>query len=429
MMRKPGMMSFGAVAVVGLATLTPLGAQEVIDIPGEDRRLGADFEEVFRIGSMDGDAWETFGEIAGTAFDEAGNLYLLDRQASRITMVDREGNFVREIGQAGEGPGEFRSALAFTAMRDGRLVVADLGHRAYHLFDAGGEFDRMVGMGGGGTIRIGDLAADPSGEAVISGGGGTVIAMRGGPGAGPTTPETRPIDRVSLSGDEVDVTVIAEGWRPARPDNPQTLEGGGMSFRMSMAGPRTFEPNLLVGALPNGGVVFSDSSAYALKVAGPQGGVSRILRRPFHPRPVTERMQEAEKERRLSELEAGEGPQMRVMVGGPGGGGAQPVSQDAIREMMSGQIDQMQFYEELPVLMGVETSWTGKIWAQRRGDQPTDLGPIDVLTAEGQYMGTFETGVTEIPDSFGPDGLAAYIETDEFDVPTIVVRRLPPVLN
>ncbi len=44
-------------------------------------------------------------------------------------------------------------------------------------------------------------------------------------------------------------------------------------------------------------------------------------------------------------------------------------------------------------------------------------------------MGTFATGVTEIPGAFGPDGLAAYIETDDFDVPTIVVRRLPPVLN
>ena len=54
---------------------------------------------------------------------------------------------------------------------------------------------------------------------------------------------------------------------------------------------------------------------------------------------------------------------------------------------------------------------------------------FDVLTTQGQYMGTFATGVTEMPSSFGPDGLAAYIEMDEFDVPSVVVRRLPPVLN
>ena len=29
-------------------------------------------------------------------------------------------------------------------------------------------------------------------------------------------------------------------------------------------------------------------------------------------------------------------------------------------------------------------------------------------------------------DEFGPDGLVVFIEKDEFDVPVIVVKRLPP---
>ena len=49
--------------------------------------------------------------------------------------------------------------------------------------------------------------------------------------------------------------------------------------------------------------MFSDSSAYALKVVGPEGDMSRVLRRPFEPRPVTERMQEDERERRAHEGE------------------------------------------------------------------------------------------------------------------------------
>ena len=52
-------------------------------------------------------------------------------------------------------------------------------------------------------------------------------------------------------------------------------------------------------------------------------------------------------------------------------------------------------------------------------------GHIDVLTAEGEYVGTYATGATEMPDAFGPDGLAAFIELDEFDVARMVVRRLP----
>lgn len=97
------------VAAAALLVMTPVAGQEVVELLGEDRRLGADFEEVFRIGSFDGDTWETFGEIGGAAFDARGNLYVVDRQASRITVVDRDGAFVREIGQMGEGPGEFRS--------------------------------------------------------------------------------------------------------------------------------------------------------------------------------------------------------------------------------------------------------------------------------------------------------------------------------
>ena len=412
------------------AAVRPLAGQEVIDLPGDDRALTADFEEVFRIGSLDGDEWETFGEIAEVAFDGAGNLYVLDRQASRITMVDRQGRFVREIGQQGEGPGEFRMPMSLAVMRDGRLVVADIGHRAYQLFSADGTFERMVSMGGDeGFMQMGAIAPDPSGSAVIAGGGGGVVMSRTGPGEQPALPTTRPVERVSLTGDRAQPTTIAEGWMPPRGDPPTTLEGGGMRFQMSVAGPRTFEPALLVGALPDGGVAFADSTTYAVKVAGGEGGVRRVLRRPFRPRPVDERMQEAEKERRLAELEAGEGPQMRVMVQGPGGGGAQAVSQDAIREMMRGQIEQMRFYPELPVLRGLRTSWTGRIWAQRRGEQPTEPGPIDVLTAQGSYVGTLASESTAMPDAFGPDGFAAFVEEDDLGVPLIVVRRLPATIN
>ncbi len=422
-------------AMSSLSSLSPMGpvspvaAQQVIELTGEDRTLSADYEEVYRVGSFDGDVWETFGEIAGTAFDANGNLYIFDRQASRIAVVDPDGNFVREFGSPGEGPGELRMALGFTVMRDGTTVVLDVGHQSYQLFDADGKFERMVRMGGGG-MRMGGMVPDPSGDAIIVGGGGGFMTMEAGRGASaPAPPQTRPIERASLAGDDVETETIAEAWLPPRNERPQTLEGGGMRFQMSMAGPRTFEPGLFVGGLPNGGVAFSDSSAYTVKIAGPDGGVSQILRRPFRPLAVTDRIENAEKARRLEELVAGEGPQVRMRMIGPGGGAAQEVNQDAIKEMMKGQIEQMQFFPEVPVIRGLKTTWSGKIWVQRRGEEPMSDGPIDVLNTEGQYVGSYPTGEMEMPSSFGPDGLTAYVETDEFDVPTIVVRRLPSVVN
>lgn len=425
----------GALVLALHLDIAPSAAQEVIDLPGQDREIASNFEEVYRVGSFDGDTWETFGEIAGAGFDEAGNLYLLDRQAALITVIDPEGNYLKTIGGPGEGPGEFRMALSFGVTRDGRAIVMDLGHRSYQLFDPDGEFERMVGMDfTSGAIRVGGFQPYAGGNAVLQTGGGGVQAMaRTGGGGAPAAPTSRPIELISLAGSEVEATTLVEGWMPPAgdgSDEEMELEGGGMRIQMSAgAMPRTWEPALLAGTLPDGGVVFSDSTAYTIKVANASGGVDRVIRRPFSPTPVTERMEEAERERRLAELEAGDGPQMRMMVNNGSGGGAQAVSPEMIRGIQENQISQMRFYPELPVVTGLSTSWTGKVWVERRGDEPEGEGPIDVLTAAGQYVGTLPAGATATPDAFGPNGVAAFIEEDDFGVPVVVVRRLPAVVN
>ena len=137
-----------AIAVAGALIVQAASAQEVIELPGEDRWLGAGFEAVFRIGSLAGAEWEQFGNVRKVAFDGAGRLYVFDNQADRIFVVGTDGALIREMERRGEGPGEFRRATDFVALEDGRVVVADMDHRAYHLFDVDGDFERMVRMGG-----------------------------------------------------------------------------------------------------------------------------------------------------------------------------------------------------------------------------------------------------------------------------------------
>ncbi len=202
-----------------------------------------------------------------------------------------------------------------------------------------------------------------------------------------------------------------------------------MSFRVATGGSRTFEPGLHVGTLPDGGVAYADSSTYTVKIASRDGSPERVIRRPFQPVPVTDDIEEAERERQLAELESGEGPQMRIVMQSSDGGGSRSLGGDAVSEMMRSSIEQMQFYPEIPVIMNLTTGWNGKIWVQRRGDEPTEPGPIDVLTPAGLYAGTFAQGEIALPRAFGPDGLVAFVETDELDVPTVVVKRLPAVLR
>lgn len=419
--------------VVAAAAAVPSKAQQVVEIPAQDKVLPVVLQDVFRVGSMAGADWETFGEIRGLGFDAQGRLYIYDRQSSRVVVTDASGKLIHEVGKPGEGPGELRMPAAFTVLRDGTLVIADMGHRAYQLFGPDGAFQRLVSLPGDGTlVRIGELAADPRGGAVFSSGGNTMVSMSRGPGGGaPTLPTDRPIERIVLDGQTARATTLVQGWQPPRPEAPPpvAVRGGRGGLLAAVAGPRTFEPGLFMGPLADGGIAYSDSSAYAVKVVDPTGALQRVIRRPFNPRQVTPAMQEAEKQRRLAELEAGGGPQVRMMVAGPGGGQARPISQDQIKEMMRGQIDQMEFYPELPVLLDLATGWSGKIWAVRRGEQPTEPGAIDVLTPAGQYVGTFAAGSMKLPAAFGPDGLVAFIEQDEFDVPSVVVKRLPGVLR
>ena len=43
---------------------------------------------------------------------------------------------------------------------------------------------------------------------------------------------------------------------------------------------------------------------------------------------------------------------------------------------------------------------------------------------DGRYLGTYPAGAVAMPDAFGPDGLVAFIERNEQDVQTVVVRRM-----
>ena len=382
------------------ASAGPLAAQEVIELPAEDRLFDAAFEEIYRLGAVDGRGWDTFGSVEGLGFDGAGNLYILDTQAIRISVVDPEGNLVRQFIGEGEGPGEFEgnsaSALGLAVMRDGRVAVYDPGRIGFALFGADGEFERTIPLGGDHRRRwpiLGDIQAFPGMERVLS---TTWVVYMSRPDPGPR-PRFRYVLSYDLSSDEAAVDTAATTWKP--PSDRQA-----------------FRPELMAGALPGGGVAYSDSSAYAIKFTAPGGRVTRIVTRPFRPRPVTDRIRNEEIERRLESFET-----TRQPTGNP----AMQAAMQAMIEAQRAASESMEFYPELPVLLALRTDWEGTIWVRRRCDEGAGGDPIDLITADGRYLGTFAPGSTALPDAFGPDGLVAFVETDDLDVPYVVVKRLP----
>lgn len=379
------------------ASAGPSAAQDVIALPAENRPLAADFEEIYRLGSVDGDGWDTFGNIGGTGFNRAGNLYILDTQAVRTYVVDVQGTLLRQFIEEGEGPGEFGSntsaALELAVMRDGRVAIYDVGRRGFALFSANGEFERTIPLGGGqeGHPLFSGIQPIPGTDRILS---TTEVTYLGGPEPGPEdaaqAPSVRYVLSFNLDGDEVGIDSVAAGWKP--PGDPDG-----------------YKPRLSAGALPSGAIVYSDSTSYAIKYAEPGGSVTRILTRPFLPEPVTRRLRDAEIERQLERL---------------GDGGGNPLRQRMI-EFRRGQIEAMEFYTEVPVILDLKTSWEGTLWVLHRGSAGTEARLIDLISADGRYLGTFPHGSTTLPAAFGPYGLVAFVGTGDEGAPYVQVARLP----
>ena len=411
---NPGLLATGrmwiATALATVAGAIGLRAQEVVDLPSEDLPLSPDFELVYRIGSTEAEAeWEEFFTILGVGFDGAGNLYLLDGAGTdggrRVVVVDAAGRHVRDFGRPGDGPGEFQMAMELVVWSDGRTLVRDR-LRGYHVFDPSGQFERTVREAG---LGIGIGIGTRAGLRPERTGSQTVVVR-----------DERSILRIGMSSAEADDRVLAEAWAPRGPTElPAIADFEEMLDRMGEEW--GFEPEVLFDALPAGGVAFSDSSAYAIKVTDASGAISRILRRAIRPLPVTERMKRAERERRL-EREANRRFTQR-------GGEPPPGVREMINRVRATQraaLENMRFYPEVPVVAAVQVTWEGSLWVERSSEPGTsEPGPIDVLTPDGRYVGTFAVGQLAMPDAFGPDGLAAFLETDEFDVPVITIRRLP----
>lgn len=411
MLRNLRVLAIGGMWIAGgLATALgaiDLRAQEIVDLPAEDIPLSADFEPVYRIGSAQAAAeWEEFFAVHGIGFDSAGNLYLLDGAdpdgGRRVVIVDPAGRHIRDFGRVGGGPGEFQMARQLMVWADGRSLVSDR-LRGYHVFSPDGQFEHTAQESGGFmTMTRTGLRPERTGSP-------TALVR-----------DERSILRMDLSSAEVGDGVLVEGWTPREGtelppvfDFEELLETVGEEWG--------FEPEVLFDAMPAGGVAFSDSSAYAIKLTDASGAVSRILRRPIRPLPVTERMQRAERERRLQQESSRQftqrggdpPPEVRAMI-------------DRYLEAQRAGVENMQFHAEVPVIAAVRVTWDGSLWVERSTEPGTDgPGAIDVLTPDGRYVGTFPTGQLEMPEAFGPDGLAAFVDTDEFDVPVITVRRLP----
>ncbi|MXW66881.1 MAG: hypothetical protein F4Z72_07790 [Gemmatimonadales bacterium] len=400
----------------------PAGGSGALD--GPDFTIAPAYESRWIAGSMDGEDWEIFGSIADLVFNEAGDLFILDEQAGHIVVLDRDGTYLRTISRQGEGPGELTDPESISLLADGRLAVFDGGRSGIQFVTPEGAyaesapFDPTQGAPTGVGAWLSDGSIITNREFVVS---GTAESMSVSSSVGGTGDEPgRPIARYRPEGTR---ELLYTAWEPPPPTG-DAAEAGGGSFSFNLSPVRAFDPGLHFAALSDGRLAVVDSSGYRIKLIGEDGIVGEILERPLSPIPVTSAVRDAERERRLAELE-GSGDATTLSISGRPDIRMPDDFASQLREAFQARIERMTFAEVVPAIDALAVDFEDRLWVART-PLPDEEGPIDIVTPDARYLGTIQPGGLRIPDAFGPDGLIAYVDTHDLGYPIVRVVQLAP---
>ena len=348
------------------------GAAGTLD--GPDVMVNAVTEEVFTVGSIAGNDWDTFGSVRSVHFDAQANLHIFDSQADHIVVVGPDGSLIRTVGGQGEGPGEFGNVTTAIVGRDGSYTV--MGFTTIDLLEPDGEFVRRVTMN---PITTGMVMAEmalPDGRLV------TGQIVRFGSGAGEAEEQGRPIHIFPLDG--ADPEVLYTAWKlPDEGEDESSAESTSGGMLMRLAAGRAFEPRLDYDLLTDGRLALIDSIGYRVKLIGLDGSVTGTIERPIVPLPVDDAIMEDARARYREREESDV-----VSSGG--------VNVQVEREGVEG----LTFADEVPVLYGLTVDWEDRIWLERRGPTGQDDGPTDIVTPGGDYIGTLPPDGLRTPDAF-----------------------------
>lgn len=400
------------------------GAARGLD--GPDHMLAPVVEDLYTVGAMDGEDWETLGTIASVGFDSRGHLHVLDEGAKRVVVVDGEGQLVRTVGKDGDGPGEFSSPTAFALLSGDRLAVFDFGMPfGFEVFDAEGAYVRTASLDMTKGVVPGQRLLPLPDDRLLSVGGRrfTMAGPGGETGDDADEPELaddrRPVDLFSVDGDPHRLVYQAWDLPPTETAGTENMEDdqGRQAISLNFRRMRAFEPGLHAAVLSDGRFALVDSVGYRVKLLTTDGVVDGVLERPIEPVAVTSAIEDAERARRLAALEAdGGGVTATTPLGN--------IPMPDMSAMIERQIEEMAFAAEIPVIEGLGVDREDQIWVARRPAEGSDDGLVDILTPGGEYLGTIPADGPRIPAAFGPDGLMAYIETDDLDMQSVRVARL-----
>ena len=369
-----GACSAGAAGEIGVERTDSAGV-EIVRNSGSDRLLDWTFRPVLVLGGEE-EGPESFYRVGASQVDvdDAGNLYVFDRDNHRLVSFDSSGAVRWMTGQRGGGPGEFNFVLGISVRPDGVIEVRDMGNSRLGRYDTAGDYL------GSERLEFGTLTA--TGRAIATGRVGLINEMGTGANA-------QHLLHVSPSGD---TTVLRTGTRP----DPQMMQFEGC--RIGFPANPVFTPRL-TWATNRRIVVEAHAAEYALWISE-AGTVVRSVRRDRSPVETT------------AELAAMEYPN-----------GFTIRAASASCEIPAADIVAKAGYSSpIPAVDNIRIAPDGTLWVQR-GRDADGAQRTDLFAPNGAYLGTLPAEAPW-PIAFLPDGRPLAAEPDELDITRVVVYHV-----
>lgn len=111
-----------------------------------------------------------FDRPSGITFDSSGHMYVADTMNNRLQKLEASGQFIAAWGKYGFEPGEFQSPWGITTDDSGSVYVADHGNHRVQKFSPEGLFMTSFGRHGSGPGEFdhpSDVAVDTTGDIYV----------------------------------------------------------------------------------------------------------------------------------------------------------------------------------------------------------------------------------------------------------------------
>jgi hypothetical protein len=345
-------------------------------------------------GKPDATITDPFTQVSGVRELPDGRAIVTDQSEQKVAMVDFRQGTARQLGRAGDGPGEYRFPMAPFAGIGDTTWILDATLRRLHVIASDGRFVRGLLLPTSGPVASAASARGTDRRAHLYLEGNSFNRDRG------TFSDSVAVVRWDpVTGNAQVVTRVWGGGRVVlnRPDGPASLA-------------RTITPYPHLDAwvpLPDGSVAIIKHAPFRIDVVDSSGRVRQGSPIAHEPVAVTAADRQAHRERAA-------GTRVRAVGAGGGAGGMQ---------LPGRQFNDDEFPRQMPpfIARAVLVSPEGEIWVGRSHAGAAKTWQYDVFTASGRRVGSVPLNVGTMVVGFGRG--TVYVARTDPDDDLIYVER------